>query len=70
MSYPDAKIKTQQEMRNEMNDKLEMPKDRIAELVSENLVSAKYYREIGNAVMADWHEGRATAFQMLIDVWG
>lgn len=67
MSYPDAKINTQEEMRNEM---IQIPRKRLEELVIENQDNAKYYREKDNAVMADWHEGRATAFQMLIDVWG
>jgi hypothetical protein len=51
-------------------EKFVMPRQDLERMIQENTDDAKRYRENGNDTMANWHEGRASAYRLLLDVWG
>jgi hypothetical protein len=67
MSAPNAKIETQEEMRNEM---IEVPRKDIERMIEENDADAKYWEIRDNSTMAEWHKGRASMLRLLKSLWG
>jgi hypothetical protein len=70
MSAPNAKIVVTKEMRNEMNENLEIPRKDIERMIEENDADAKYWEIRDNSTMAEWHRGRASMLRLALSLWG
>lgn len=70
MSAPNAKLNVSKEMRNEMNENLEIPCKEIDRMIEENDADAKYWETRDNSTMAEWHKGRASMLRLVKSLWG
>jgi hypothetical protein len=58
------------EMRNQMNEKFEVPRKDIERMIEENDADAKYWEVRDNSTMTEWHRGRASMLRLLLSLWG